>query len=172
MIKSNKISDLGFGFCTITYTGGDSPLRMGELATFKPFAGLAGEDFKGIGIPVSEEKMDGVMFRGAYLVRTRNGKHYPRNPQTFVQTSSTLIKNVTPVMFDSELDTRIATFITGKKPEFDKKIGKPMIHRAQFTNAEIAIIKMAEFALDKFHTLNGIEIKISFYEGGECSWKN
>lgn len=172
MIKSLNIRDLGFGFATITYTGADSPLRMGELATFKPFAGLAGESFKGLGIPVSEEKFDGTMFRGAYLVRTRNGKHYPRNPQTFVQTSSTLIKNVTPVMFDQELDTRIATFITGKKAEYSKTAGKPMIHRAAFSNAEIAIIKMAEFALDKFHTLNGIEIKISFYEGGEVSWKN
>jgi len=162
MIKTNNFRELGAGFATITYKTSDSPLRMGELATFKPFAGLAGESFKGLGISVSNEKFDGITWRKRDVIHT----------QKFVQTSSTLIKNVTPVMFDQELDTRIATFITGKKAEYNKTAGKPMIHRAQFTNAEIAIIKMAEFALGKFHTLNGIEIKISFYEGGEVSWKN
>jgi hypothetical protein len=162
MIKTNNFRELGAGFATITYKTSDSPLRMGELATFKPFAGLFGESFKGIGTPVSDEKFDSIAWRKRYVLRT----------QTFVQASSTLIKNVTPVMFDQELDARIATFITGKKAEYNKQAGKPMIHRALFTNAEIAIIKVAEFALDKFHTLNGIEIKVSFYDGGEATWQN
>ena len=156
MNKVIKISDLS-GLCTLTYKGGNSPLCVGEPATFMPFKGFFGESLKGIGIPVSDSKMDGIAWR----------KRDTSNQQ-FTQSVVTLVKNVTPDTFLTRLTPDVIQFITGKKStKAVKGFNLPIL-----TQEETIICTLAEFALDKFHTLNGIELKCSFYEGGEISWKS
>jgi len=162
------------GFSTISYTAGTSPLSVGEPATYFPFAGLYGESLKGIGIPVSNKKMDGIDCRqSSEFYRSRNSRTMKmwrlRNPQQFQTTVVTLVKKVSQDTFMTKLTPDVVSFITNKKFVKGPKGFIPPV----LTTEELIICTLAEFALDKFHTLNGIELQCSFYEGGETfSWKS
>ena len=154
MINNKIIGDLN-GLCIITHRGSDSPLCVGEIATFKPFAGLEGESLKGVGIPVPDEKFAGVAWRKR-----------DTSKQQFHQSVVTLVKNVNQSTFDTKLTEKVVEFMTGKKSKWTSK-GTVL---PELTQEERVICTLAEFALDKFHTLNGIELKCSFYQGGEIVW--
>ena len=156
MNSNIKISDLS-GLCILTFKGGDSPLCVGEVATQRPFAAFAGESLKGIGIPVFDEKFAGIAWR------KRN-----TSKQQFHQSVVSLVKNVSNDTFNTKLTPDVVEFITGKK---SVKTPKGMMI-PKLTLEETIICTLAEFALDKFHTLNGIELKCSFYQGGEVRWKS
>lgn len=156
MNKINKISDLS-GLAILTFKGGDSPLCVGEVATFKPFQGLQGESLKGIGIPVSDSKFDGVAWRKR-----------DTSKQKFYQSVTSLVKNVDQSTFETKLSPDVVQFITGKK---SVKGPKGFI-LPKLTLEETIICTLAEYALDKFHTLNDVELKCSFYQGGEITWKS
>jgi hypothetical protein len=162
------------GFSTISYTAGTSLLIMGEPATYFPFDGLYGESLKGIGLPVSNKKLDGVIRRKDEKYKCEwNGERRinirARNPQQFQQAVVTLVKKVSQDTFMTKLTPDVVSFITGKKFVKGPKGFIPPI----LATEELIICTLAEFALDKFHTLNGIELQCSFYEGGEVfSWKS
>ena len=143
------------GFSIISYTAGASPLCVGESATYFPFDGLYGESLKGIGIPVSDKKMEKVFYN---------------SPNTkFTTTVVTLVKKVSHDTFMTKLTPDVVSFITNKKFVKGPKGFIPPV----LTTEELIICTLAEFALDKFHTLNGIELQCSFYEGGEVfSWES
>lgn len=172
MNQINKISSLS-GLAILNYTAGNSPLCVGELATFKPFAGFEGESLRGIGIPVSNEKLDSVERRqNNKLVRGLSGKNGNElsmfSKQQFHQSVVSLIKNVNENTFMTKLTPDVVLFIIGKKSVWSNK----GVVLPKLTLEETVICTLAEFALDKFHTLNGIELKCSFYEGGEVQWKS
>lgn len=157
MKEINKIADLS-GLAILTYKGSDSPLRVGELATERPFAAFEGVNPKTLKIAtVSNEKFDGIAWRKR-----------DTSKQQFHQSVSTLVKNVNQSTFDTKLTEKVVEFITGKKSKWTTK-GSVL---PELTQEERVICVLAEFALDKFHTLNGIELKCSFYQGGEIVWKS
>lgn len=168
----NKISSLS-GFATLTFNAGNSPLSVGEVATHIPFKGLFGESFKGIGVRVSDKKMDGIIRRqNDEFKRTKNNTVLPawkpKEPQQFHSTTVTLLKNVNNDTFQTKLTPQVVEFITGKKSVWKNK-GYEL---PKLSLEEIVVCTLAEFALDKFHTLNGLELKCSFYEGGEVVWSS
>jgi hypothetical protein len=154
MNNINKITDLS-GFALLTFKGGDSPLCVGEVASHKPFEALQGFE-RGMGIPVSDKKLDGIFWRRA------------NRTQKFTSATVTLLKNVNNDTFQTKLTPQVVEFITGKKSVWKNK-GYEL---PKLTTEQIIICTLAEFALDKFHTLNGIEIKCSFYQGGEVIWSS
>ena len=156
MTTINKISDLS-GLCTLTFKGGNSPLSVGEVATHQPFQALKGFE-RGMGIPVSDKKLDGICWR----------KRDVNHTQKFTSTTVTLLKNVNNDTFQTKLTPQVVEFITGKKSVWKNK-GYEL---PKLSLEEIVVCTLAEFALDKFHTLNGLELKCSFYEGGEVTWNS
>lgn len=173
MTTINKISDLS-GLCTLTFKGGNSPLSVGEVATHQPFQALKGFE-RGMGIPVSDKKLDGIIKRQEAFSKAKRMTHYSklkvyslREEQQFHSTTVTLLKNVTSDTFQTKLTPQVVEFITGKKSVWKNK-GYEL---PKLSLEEIVVCTLAEFALDKFHTLNGLELKCSFYEGGEVSWKS
>ena len=166
MINNKIIGDLS-GLCIITYRGSDSPLCVGEVAKHQPFKAFSGF-VRGMGIPVSDAKLDGIIRR--QQDRTKHPRFrgtIAKKPQQFHQSIVSLIKNVSNDTFNTKLTPDVVEFITGKK---SVKTPKGMI-APKLTLEETIICTLAEFALDKFHTLNGIELKCSFYQGGEVNWK-
>jgi hypothetical protein len=156
MNNSNKITGLS-GLAVLTFKGGDSPLCVGEVTTHKPFEALKGFE-RGMGIPVSDKKLDGICWR----------KRDVNHTQKFTSATVTLLKNVNNDCFQTKLTPQVVEFVTGKKSVWKGK-GNEL---PKLTFVEIVQCTMAEFALDKFHTLNGLELKCSFYEGGEVVWSS
>ena len=150
-----KFSDLS-GLAILTFKGGDSPLCVGELATEKPFAALEGVNLKELKTAtVSNQKLDGIIRR-------------QKKGNLFYQSVVSLVKNVDSTTFDTKLTPQVVEFVTGKK---SVKGAKGMI-LPKLSTVELVQCVLAEFALDKFHTLNGMELKCSFYNGGEVIWKS
>lgn len=169
MSSTLKISDLS-GLCILTFKGGDSPLCVGELAKQRPFAAFAGENPKMWKTTVvSNTKLDGIIRR--QQDRTKHPRFHgtiAKQPQQFHQSVVSLVKNVSNDTFNTKLTPDVVEFITGKK--FVK--GPKGFVCPPLTQEQMVICTLAEFALDKFHTLNGIELKCSFYQGGEVIWKS
>jgi len=153
MNSNNKISDLS-GLVTLTFKGGDSPLCVGEVTTHKPFEALKGFE-RGMGIPVSDKKLDGI-------IRRQNKRN------DFTSSTLTLLKNVNNDSFNTKLTPQVVEFVTGKKSVWKGKSNE----LPKLTFVEIVQCTMAEYALDKFHTLNGLELKCSFYDDGEIVWNS
>lgn len=173
MKSFNKISDLS-GLAILTFKGGDSPLCVGEVANHQPFQALKGFE-RGMGIPVSDKKLAGIVKRQEAFSKTKRMTHYSklkiysvREEQQFHSTTVTLLKNVTNDTFQTKLTPQVVEFITGKKSVWKNK-GYEL---PKLTTEQLVICTMAEFALDKFHTLNGLELKCSFYNGGEIVWNS
>lgn len=162
------------GLATLSYKEGDSPLCVGEVATHQPFQALKGFE-KGMGIKVSDKKLDGIIKRQEAFSKAKRMTHYSKlkvysvkEEQQFHSTTVTLLKNVNNDTFQTKLTPQVVEFITGKKSVWKGK-GYEI---PKLTLEQIIICTLAEFALDKFHTLNGLELKCSFYEGGEVTWNS
>lgn len=174
MNNNNKISDLS-GLAILSYKEGDSPIRLGEVAIDLPFKAFDGVKLSSLSLAtVSNAKLDGILRRqldekykcqwnGQYKTNIKR-----RNPQKFQQTTSTLVKHVNENTFMTKLTPNVVEFITGKKAKWTNK----GIVLPELTLEQTIVCTLAEFALDKFKTLNGIELKCSFYQGGEVNWKS
>jgi len=178
MITSNKAVTMCTGLATLTINGTASPLCVGEIATQKPFAGLEGFDIRGIGIPVSDKKLDGVISRQESFSKIARTTRYSKlkvysikEPQQFLKNSSTLIKNVSEDTFFIDITSRTNEFGTGKKTTYTKVDGKVKSVKPKLTPAETIICVLYEYAHDVFRTESGIEIKVSFSNGVELEWK-
>jgi hypothetical protein len=156
MNNFNKSGDLS-GLAILSYKESASPLCVGEVATHQPFQALKGFE-RGMGIPVSDKKLEGIYWR----------KRDVNHTQQFTSATVTLLKNVNNDTFQTKLTPQVVEFITGKKSTWKGK-GYEI---PKLTLEQIIICTLAEFALDKFHTLNGLELKCSFYEGGEVTWNS
>lgn len=156
MNNIKNLTDLS-GLATMSYKEGDSSLCVGEVATHKPFEALKGFE-RGMGIPVSDKKLNGICWR----------KRDVNHKQKFTSATVTLLKNVTNDTFQTKLTPQVVEFITGKKSVWKNK-GYEL---PKLTTEQLVICTMAEFALDKFHTLNGLELKCSFYDGNEIVWNS
>lgn len=169
MNQTNKITDLS-GLAILTFKGGDSLLRVGEVAKQRPFAAFAGENPKMWKTAVaSDAKLDGIIRRQQEKTKhLRPCGTVVKQPQQFHQSVVSLVKNVSDDTFNTKLTPDVVEFITGKK----SVKGPKGFVLPKLTLEETVICTLAEFALDKFHTLNDIELKCSFYQGGEISWKS
>ena len=157
MHNFTKILDL-HGICTITRTGGDSPLSVGDYAVERPFTKVDGSPFKlsefliTFGIKVSDAKFDKAARKQS-------------NNQVLVG-SKTLLKHINPDMFHSPLPTRTVEEVTGQKGKWvTGKSGKGKMVYPAMTEEQQVWCQCAEWAHDSFGTLNGITVTISTVTG-------
>lgn len=164
------------GLATLTYKESSSPLRVGELATDLPFKAFEGVNPKMLQMAtVSNEKLDGIIRRQTSFAKQKRMTVYSKlkvydvkQPQQFNQSVVTLVKHVDNNTFETKLTDKVILFVTGKKSTWTSKgVVLPVL-----TQEELIVCTLAEFALDKFHTLNGIELKCSFYQSGEITWRS
>lgn len=140
------------GLATLTHIATVSPLRMGEIAMYKPFEALSGIDLQKLKcIPVSQKRMNSVQ-------RKRNTEFY--------STHVTLIKSVNEDSLNYKPDFRIVETVLGKKPI--RQQGKLVAPALTFK--EVIIVSMAEYALTQFKTLTKVKFKMSFYNGPEFEY--
>lgn len=150
MHNFTQISDLN-GIATITKTGGDSPLCVGDLATERPFDAFSNISIVGLGIKVSDAKYN-------------KAKRKQSNNEIMV-TSKTLLKRITPDMFHSPLSTRTVEEITGQKGKWIKGKGKGKMVYPSMTDEQQCWCQCAEWAHDYFGTLKGVSVTISTSTG-------
>lgn len=138
------------GLATINKIATDSPLRVGELLTYRPFAALSGIDISKLQcIKVSTQKLD--------TVERKQRKLQQKNVIV------TLVKKVTSDTINFQPDFRVVEKVLGKQPvKIDGKLKAPKL-----TFNEIIIVSMAEIALDKFGNLNNVDFTVSLYGGTE-----
>jgi len=149
MFTKLQISDLN-GIATITRTGGDSLLSVGENANQTPFSALAnGFDLR-MGIKVSEKQYDKA---------ARNQS----NNQTIIN-RSTLLKKINPSMFGSHSNSSV-TEITGKKGEYKIIKGQKRFIPPVLTVEEEIWCSIADWAYSSFGTLRGVTCLISLQNG-------
>jgi len=153
MIKFNNIPDQLNGLVTIQHIGGESPLKLGEpTAFYQPFRPLSGF-IQGMGIPVSEKKMDAVM-------RRQN-----RSPE--FEFRSTLVRSVDHAFFYASLRDDTVENVTGRrKVKIDGKYQQPKLS----VEEQVACV-LVDFAMCKFYDMSQVTISIKFFGGGELTWK-
>jgi len=153
MNTSNKSVSVE-GLVTLNKKATDSPLRVGELLTYRPFAALAGIDMNKLQcIKVSDEKL--------YSVTSKTRKLQKKDVIV------TLVKKVTEDTINFQPDYRAVEKVLGKQPiKVDGKLRAPKL-----TFNEIVIVSMAEIALDKFGSLQNVDFTVSLYGGTEIKHK-
>ena len=163
MINQLIISDLN-GIATITRTGGDSQLSIGEYATFRPFEALmsSGYDLK-MGIKVSNKQYDKAA-RNGWEMLDGNEIHVQDRKQRsnkILVNHSTLLKHINPMMFMSNSSQHTIEEVTGKKVNW--KSGKPVY--PNLTVEEDMWCCCADWAYNKFGTLKGVSVVVSLNNG-------
>lgn len=170
-MNTKLTGDLCNGLATITITGTASPLSVGSIATHTPFTALQGFE-RGMGIPVSNEKLDGIIRRQDNDFKISNGYKYAKNPTQFLMNSSTLIKSVSPDMLYIDVTSRSIETVTGKKSTFTKVDGKMKTVKPKLTIEETILCVLYEYAHDCFRSEVGFEINVAFVSGHILTFKN
>lgn len=142
-----KIHDLS-GIITITRRGMNSPLRMGEVSTHRPFEALMSSGFDlRMGIKVSEK---------AYEKAARK-----QSNNKFLVNHKTLLKHIHPNMFGGNLSAHTIAEVTGKKATW--KNGKQIA--PVLTVEEELFCNIAEWAYSSLGTLKGVQVTVSLNNG-------
>lgn len=143
MNNYNKSHELD-GLATISRAV-TSPLRMGEIATHRPFSAFEGVNINSLrAIPVSQQKMDGVLNRQSI------------SNQKFYKCVKTLVKKIDNNTIEFQHDYRWVQFVLGKQPiKKDGKLVSPPL-----TFEECVKCSLANHAYDCFKTLDGVSFNI------------
>lgn len=122
-----------------------SPLRMGEIATHRPFSAFEGVNINSLrAIPVSQQKMDGVLNRQSI------------SNQRFYKCVKTLVKKITNDTIEFQHDYRWVQFVLGKQPiKKDGKLVSPPL-----TFEECVKCSLANHAFDHFKTLDNVSFNV------------
>jgi len=149
-----QISDLN-GICTITYKGGDSLVRPGDLATHRPFASFADVDMSKVKfIPVSDKKLKGIERRQFSRMKSLNENN--------IVLKNTLLKRLNEDMFFAQSSTSTIQEVTNLKPYKWVK-GKPIF--PPFTPLQILLCFLADMAYTQFGTLRGVSVVVGLNSG-------
>ena len=131
-----------------------------------------------MGIPVSNEKLDGIIrrqetnYRRKYHSGQQVGMFIAKQPQQFLSNSSTLIKSVSPDMLYIDVTSRSIETVTGKKSTFTKVDGKMKTVKPKLTIEETILCVLYEYAHDCFRSEIGFQINVAFTSGHQLTFKN